>query len=378
MHTLVNALSTTNLSGKYVLAGHLSNLAEWASGKHRFTVLHHRANSDICREMGPNVEWLECPDYTANWMGRMWWELTGLPRIALRAEADLMLSLSGTCVPGLELPQLSYAMNPEPMISGLKWNGAGICKRALQRYAYRGAMGNATVMLFLSRYIRGLYRDNAGFLERQSEIVYPGLSQAVFLKAKQLREKARRRPFQVLFVSVMAAHKGIDRLLKVIDRVRRTHGVPARLRLVGPWPNQSYRRKILKLRAQLGLSSVVEITGFMDRDKLDRYYAESKLFCSMSESESFGIPSLETQVFGTPVVGPDCGALPEVCAQGGVYTSPFDVKETSREVARLLTDEEAWSRTSSDAERNASRFHWDLCSRPLLDMFERIGGSSSS
>ncbi len=375
MHALVNALSTTNLSGQYVLAGHLSNLARWTLDKHRFTVLYHGANREIRSDLGPNVDWLECPDYTTNWMGRMRWELTGLSQTALRARADLILSLSGTIVPGLSLPQVSYAMNPEPMIPGLKWNGSGILKRALQRCAYRRAMGKASLMLFLSKYIRGLYRHNAGFLERHSEVVYPGLSPDVYHSAQRLRRATCKKPFQVLFVSVMAPHKGIDRLLRVMERVRTTFGVPARLFLVGPWPNRYYLKRIRGLIPKLGLSEVVQITGFVNRDELERHYAESKLFCSMSQSESFGIPSLETQAFATPVVGSDCGAIPEVCGQGGVYTSPFDVEGTSRAVAKLLTEGKAWNRLSSGAEQNAARFRWEECSRPLLAMFDRVRAS---
>ena len=46
MHILFNALSIHNLSGRYVLRGHLANLAKWTSGRHSYTVLYHKANKE--------------------------------------------------------------------------------------------------------------------------------------------------------------------------------------------------------------------------------------------------------------------------------------------------------------------------------------------
>jgi len=148
--------------------------------------------------------------------------------------------------------------------------------------------------------------------------------------------------------------------------------VRADLRLVGAWPDRGYERSI---RAQVragGLSEQVVFAGHVPRGQLHRDYAESRVFCLMSRCESFGIPAVEAQAFGTPVVGSDCCAIPEICGAGGVYPRPGDWAETARQLASLLTDDRRWSELSGKARANAQRFRWDACSRGLLEMFEGV------
>ncbi|GAG38867.1 unnamed protein product, partial [marine sediment metagenome] len=92
--------------------------------------------------------------------------------------------------------------------------------------------------------------------------------------------------------------------------------------------------------------------------------------CLMSRCESFGIPAVEAQSFGTPVVSSDCCAIPEVCGKGGVYPQPGDARGTAEALFRLLTDGATWRRLSCSAMDNAAKYRYDLCTRPLMRMFE--------
>ena len=80
-------------------------------------------------------------------------------------------------------------------------------------------------------------------------------------------------------------------------------------------------------------------TGYTSREDLYQYYTESRLFCLMSRSESFGIPAVEAQVFGIPVISSNCCAVPEVCGKGGIYREPDDVQGVALEIFNLLTDD---------------------------------------
>lgn len=377
MRILFNALSTTNLSGRYVLIGHLTSLAKWTSGKHCFTVLYHKANRDICQDLGDNVKWIECPGYTANWKGRVWWEQTALTGILVKLRIDLMFVLSGAVIPSLRIPQVSYAMNPVPLINGLEYNTIGSVKLALQRMGYKKAMRSATMMFFLSEYMRQIYRKNAGFHERASEVAYAGIKEETFMAAERMRTKIVKKPFQVITVSVMAPHKGIEILIKAIDHVKRLHKVPVKLVVVGPWPDKLYENKIHQLVVKLNLKDVVDFKGYTSREDLYQYYAESRLFCLMSLSESFGIPAVEAQVFGIPVISSNCCAVPEVCGKGGIYREPDDVQGVALEIFNLLTDDNKCDVLSEEAKLNAERFRWEKSSRPLMRMFDVVANGNT-
>jgi len=372
MRVLIDALSATNLSARYVLLGHLTQLAKWTVGKHDYVVLYHRLNKDMRCDLGSNIKWLLCPDYTAHCFGRFWWEKILLPRFITKFNIDFLFNPSGMIVSSLRVPQVVYAMNPWALVSTFKKTPFEEIKAEFQRRAYRKAMAKSEMMIFLSEYIRGAYRDNAGFSEKESEIVRPGLDEETYSVAKQMCNSIKRLPFQILCVSFMAPHKDIETLLKAVRRVNLNYKIPAQLYLVGPWGDKSYERIIRNMIEEQGITNRVFITGRVSRKQLLSYYAESKVFCLMSRCESFGIPAVEAQSFGTPVVSSNCCAIPEACGKGGIYPEPGDIIGTSQALAKMLTDNKYWSEMSKTAIENASKYHWEICSRSLLRMFDVI------
>jgi glycosyltransferase involved in cell wall biosynthesis len=370
MRVLVNALSVNNLSGRHVLLGHLSQLAKWTNGQHDYLVLYHRLNRDLYRDLGPNVAWLQCPGYTTHWAGRAAWEVSSLSRLAQRYRVDFMFPPSGTVVPGLELPQVSFAQNPWALVEGLKRSATEHLKAALQRRNYSAAVEKADMMVYNSEYMRDLYRSNAGRDEQSSAVVYQAIDDETHALAAGLRTKVTRQPLQVLSVSAMAPHKGAETLVEAISMVRKNHGIPARLVLVGAWPDARYKKEIEKLITRFELEEHVDIRGHVDRNDLHRLYAESQVFSLMSRCESFGIPAVEAQVFGTPVVSSKCCAIPEICGDGGIFPDPDDVEGVADALRTMLTDDKAWLGYSEAARENSRRFRWETCSRGMLRIFE--------
>jgi glycosyltransferase involved in cell wall biosynthesis len=368
----VNALSVNNLSGRHVLLGHLSRLAEWTVGEHEYCVLFHSRNRDMCRDLGPNVDWQQCPDYTAHWAGRGAWEAARLGRVAREVGADLLFTPSGTVTPGLSIPQVSLAQNPWALVDGLERSGTDVAKALLQRRSYRAAVRDAAMMIYNSEFMRQAYRENAGRQERASAVVYQAVDEATRAAAERMRAEVERKPLQVLSVSAWAPHKGAETLVEALAILRNEHKVSASLVLAGGWPDLRYRRRIEDLVERRVLHECVHLRGHVSRDELHRLYAESRVFSLMSRCESFGIPAVEAQAFGTPVVSSNCCGIPEVCGGGGVYPEPGDEKGVAAGLERFLQDEDLWAEYSAKARANASRYRWEVCSQGMLEMFNHV------
>ncbi len=375
MRILVNALSVSNASGRHVLLGHLARSAAWTVDRHRYVVLHHPANGDLRTDLGPNVEWLEAPRMTGGWLARSAWERSRLGPLVSRLGADLVFTPAGTAVPGLAVPQVVFAQNPWCLVPGVARRPGERLKASLQRRAYREAMRVATTMVFNSEYMRTAYRANAGFTESRSEIVHQAVDDETHAAAARSRSAEHRRPLQIVSVSAMAAHKGVETLVSALAILRRTHGIAAELALVGEWPDRTYERRMRALVQSVGLGDRVVFAGRVPLPDLHRHYAEARVFCLMSRCESFGIPAVEAQAFGTPVVSSNCCAIPEICGDGGVYPEPGDAAGTAAQLARLLTDEPHWQRVSTAAVRNADKYRWDACARPFPRIFDDAGRS---
>jgi glycosyltransferase involved in cell wall biosynthesis len=242
-------------------------------------------------------------------------------------------------------------------------------KAVLQRHAYRQAMRRAALMVYNSEHMRELYQRNVGrAVGRESQVAYQAIDDEAHHLAATNGAHAKKQPGVILAVSVMAAWKGIDVLVDALGHLHR-QGNRARLRLVGPWPDPDYEKLIRQKIAESRLEPFVTVTGRVSKEELYRHYAEAWVFCLMSRCESFGIPAVEAQAFGTPVVGALGCAMPEVCGAGGEYASPCDSAKTAELLGRLLEDSDHWKTIAARARENAARFRWELCSQPLLRMF---------
>jgi glycosyltransferase involved in cell wall biosynthesis len=377
MRVLINALSATNQSGKHVLIGHLTQLIKWTADKHSYVLLYNKSNNDLHSKFGKEVEWILCPDYTKYPPCRCLWEFLVLPHLATRLKVDFLFTPSGMIIPSISIPQVSLAQNPRPFIP---WLGRTVFRRSPYRFikdflAVRGfkiAMRKAVVMIFNSEYMRQLYRKRTGLLEKESIIACQAINDDTHLAGKNMHQTINKKPFQILCVSDMIFYKGVETIVQAVDKLKKHNKIPAKLYLVGRWRDAGYERKIRRLVAKLNLDKDIFFTGYVSRDILYKYYAESKVFCLMSWCESFGIPAIEAQAFGTPVVSSNFCAIPEICGKGGIYPEPEDVEGVTVALAKMLTDIKYWKEMSDAALDNASKYKWEICSRPLLRMFDVI------
>ncbi len=369
MQILVNGLSVRNLSGEHVLVGHLSQLASWACDKHTFLLLHDRAQESWVQGLGPNVRPVCIPQNLTHWAHRFAWEVLVLPRRLKQWGVDVVFTPSGTILPRCDLPQVSLAQNPWCMVPEVQRTRGERRKAAVQRYAYRHARRHARLMCYNSRYMQRLYRENAGGdPEPTGEVVYQAIDETTHRQASASTVSNRKQPGLIVSVSAMAPWKGSDVLVEALAILHR-QGCRARLRLVGPWPDRQYEAMVRHKISVLGLEESVTITGKVSKEELHRHYAEASVYCLMSRCESFGIPAIEAQAFGTPVVGSSVCAMPEICGEGGLFGPPRDPIRTAGLLGHLLDDKEAWRTRSELARINAARYRWETCSLPLLKMF---------
>lgn len=360
---LVNALGVTNQSGLHVLAGHLEQLLGMLAGECRFVVLARESMADFRSRIDGRVEWVVAPEKTSVWWFRNAWEYRHLRRIAEQVDARIYFTPSGIAAVSLNIKQVVYCMNPWPLVS-LERRRTDALKAWLQRFAYRRTMKQADVMVFLSRFMQRVYRENAGIDERHGVIAYTGTDEETRQRATAWQGGSRVQG-QIVCVSVMAPHKNVETVIRAVVRLP----VGATLRLAGGWPDAAYEKKIRKLVDDLGLVDRVFFDGFVPREALDRLYAQSSVFCLMSRCESFGIPAVEAQLFGTPVVCSNVCAVPEVCGEGGLFYDPDDVAGVAAALDMLLHDPGQWKIYSEKALLNTKRFQWQRCSQGLADVF---------
>lgn len=371
MKLLVNALSVNNQSGKQVLNGHLLSIHRYLGDKVSSTVLCRKSQAWFWS----GFQWAEkivAPESTSKWWIRYCWETAVLSRLCRKMAADFYFTPSGIAARDIPIPQIVLAQNPWCLIPEVQQTVGDCLKGFIQRKAYSTTMRQADTMVFNSRFMQKAYRENARCVEKRGVIAFNGVANEMYREAQKNRGSARIEG-KIVSVSVMASHKGYETLIDALGILRKKYEMArARLFLIGSWPDDRYRRKIVSHIEQHSLGGSVEFCGHVGFSELLNHYATAKVYCLLSHCESFSIPAAEAQVFGTPVVLSDVCAMPEVGGDGGLYGPRNDAEKIAHSLFTLLSDDRKWDTYSQAARRNAERFRWENVSRPFIEILEEL------
>jgi glycosyltransferase involved in cell wall biosynthesis len=136
----------------------------------------------------------------------------------------------------------------------------------------------------------------------------------------------------VCFPGRISPEKGHETMLRALPAVLARHPETHVLVLGDHTAKRAYARRLLALRAKLGLERHVHFLGF--RGDVLRFTRAAEAQLVLSEREPFGLVVIEAMAMGTPVIGSETGAIPAILGHGayGSMVSP----QSSAGVAELL------------------------------------------
>jgi glycosyltransferase involved in cell wall biosynthesis len=86
--------------------------------------------------------------------------------------------------------------------------------------------------------------------------------------------------------------------------------------------------------------------------------------------EGFGLPVLEAQACGCPVITSTTSSLPEVAGDGALLVDPQDTAAIASAMQRITTEPKLCDGLIERGFANASRFSWESCARTVLKAIE--------
>ena len=105
-------------------------------------------------------------------------------------------------------------------------------------------------------------------------------------------------------------------------------------------------------------------------------YNGAELFASASLYEGFCLPVVEAFACGTPVLGPEAGAVPEIAGGAGLLVTPRRVDTIAAEMYRLLKDQGLRKELVERGKRRAAAFSWAEAARKTLLVYEEVLANS--
>lgn len=190
-------------------------------------------------------------------------------------------------------------------------------------------------------------------------------------KQQQIRRKygIGDRPF-LLGLSTLQPRKNFGRLIEAFHLARQMGNLPHRL-IIGGGKGWLYQEIFAKVQ-QLGLTEHVLLAGFIEDDDLPALYRAAEFFAYPSLYEGFGIPLLEAQACGTPVLTANNSCLPEAAGEAAVYVEAESVESIAQGILQLAQDAPLRQRLRQAGISNAAQFTWERSARQLLSAYQML------
>jgi len=168
--------------------------------------------------------------------------------------------------------------------------------------------------------------------------------------------------------------KNLERLLLAYGRLRAA-GVSDVPLVIGGRPDFGVGDVLA--RAKLAPhGSAVKFVGLIPDADLPHFYTGASCFVYPSLFEGFGLPLAEAMACGTPVVGADRTALPELVGDAGLLVDPENVDAIAAAVARVLTDRDLAGDLSRRGLERSRRYAWPVTARRTLHIYRAAAAAS--
>ena len=169
------------------------------------------------------------------------------------------------------------------------------------------------------------------------------------------------KPF-LLYVGAAYPHKNLERLVKVFQKIEPV----GRYQLVLAGLEDIFYRRL----ATSFKTDDIILTGYLSDAELAALYQRALIFIFPSLYEGFGLPPLEAQAYGLPVVAADCSALPEVLGRGALYFNPESEAEMAEKIKSVLEDQKVRQDLIRQGQINRQRFSWQKMVLETIKLYQ--------
>jgi len=244
----------------------------------------------------------------------------------------------------------------------------------LWRLQYRLLLRRADRFLAISEFTKKDLMERFSLPEEKISVV-PCACETDFLQ--QVEEEAIHRVREkyalpgrfVLFVGNCNPRKNLRRLLEAFDKMKTETSLPHELLIVG---EQGWKFSEEETLHGLTNRDSVRFLGYIPDEDMPALYAAAELFAFPSLYEGFGIPVLEAQSCGTPVLTGNCTSLPEVGGDGAIYADPYSVEDISEKMKAVLTEQTLAESLREKGLLNVRRFSWEKSAEILNQKIKEI------
>lgn len=342
-------------------AGLLNGLSQIESPD-EFVVFVNRESASWPIPQSNKFSQVICSVGASNRARRYFYEQVHLPRLLKEYAIDVVHSLGyvgplRTPCPGVvTVPDLNYLAIGHTMPA---------YKRLILKMFSTQAAKNSAAVITISEFSKAAICEKSGMEPGKVFVTLLGprwnRDAEPEPEARELLEKyGVKEPYWAAFGGG-SVHKNICRLLQAYSQLRGRFS--RQLLLIGHLPADVHSGS---------LPEGVVATGYVPDEHVFPLLSGAEVFVLPSLYEGFGLPVLEAQQVGVPVVCSTAGSLPEVAGDGAVFFDPYSVQDLVEKTGQVVLNKELREKLRRMGLQNCQRFSWGQTALETVAVYKRV------
>ena len=173
----------------------------------------------------------------------------------------------------------------------------------------------------------------------------------------------------LLFIGRLEERKNVVGIIKSFEILKERYKIPHKLVLAGK-PGFGYEKIKNEIANVNCVKDIIE-TGFVSAEEKNYLLNNADVFVFPTLYEGFGLPILEAQNAGVPVVASIEASIPEVSGDSALLVDPNNAEDIADAVYKIISDENLKKDLVQKGLENIKRFSWEKCAKEIAEILKK-------
>ena len=133
-----------------------------------------------------------------------------------------------------------------------------------------------------------------------------------------------------------------------------------------------YKQVLDEFIVEAGIRSQLIFLHGTNMEELQAIYQMAEVMVYPSFFEGFGLPVLEAQASGCPVITSDISSMPEAGGEGALYIDPYNNTEIGATIRKVLKNDEIRKELVQKGAENAALFSEQIVAEKLMSLYQSL------
>lgn len=246
-------------------------------------------------------------------------------------------------------------------------------ERVYMRFSIKNSCRWAKEIISVSRNTKQDLMALYGVSSDKIRVIYEGYNAEEKVQSPKSKIQTKESGFQkykpyLLFVGRLEERKNIVGIVETFEILKREYDIPHKLVLAG---RSGYKYGNIEDKINNSdFKKDIYVLGFVPDGEKFNLIKEADVFMFPTFYEGFGIPILEAQSAGVPVVTSNISSMPEVAGEAAILVDPNEPVYIAERTYPLISDVALRDDIIKKGYTNAARFSWEECAKSLANVIK--------